>query len=226
MRHALPVFAAATLLMFASTATAKDVDAEDPRNEKRGWNEFGGGGYGKRSYEEEDYPYLAEDDGEYGGVDKRAWNSGFAGGMGKRAWNSGFAGGMGKRAWNSGFTGGMGKRAWNSGFTGGMGKRAWNSGFAGGMGKRAWNSGFAGGMGKRAWNSGFAGKDRPCRSLIVEGFYSYRVAHLLWERNMLTSTSKFRHWPSSQDKFTAKRNFKFGVNISFSRSRWATLYVS
>ena len=23
----------------------------DPRNEKRGWNEFGGGGYGKRSYE-------------------------------------------------------------------------------------------------------------------------------------------------------------------------------
>ena len=61
---------------------------------------------------------MAEDDGEYGGVDKRAWNSGFAGGMGKRAWNSGFAGGMGKRAWNSGFTGGMGKRAWNSGFTG------------------------------------------------------------------------------------------------------------
>ena len=54
-----------------------------------------------------------------------------------------------------------------------MGKRAWNSGFAGGMGKRAWNSGFAGGMGKRAWNSGFAGKDRPCRSLIAEGFYSY-----------------------------------------------------
>ena len=55
--------------------------------------------------------------------------------------------------------------------------------------------------------------------------YTYRVAHLLWERNMLTSTSKFRHWPSSQDKFTAKRNFKFGVNISFSRSRWATLYL-
>ena len=68
--------------------------------------------------QEEDYPYLADEDGEYGGVDKRAWNSGFAGGMGKRAWNSGFAGGMGKRAWNSGFTGGMGKRAWNSGFTG------------------------------------------------------------------------------------------------------------
>ena len=61
---------------------------------------------------------MADEDGEYGGVDKRAWNSGFAGGMGKRAWNSGFAGGMGKRAWNSGFTGGMGKRAWNSGFTG------------------------------------------------------------------------------------------------------------
>merc|ERR1719322_1736822 len=97
--------------MIASTATAKDIDAEDARNEKRGWNEFGGGGYGKRSYEEEDYPYLAEDDGEYGGVDKRAWNSGFAGGMGKRAWNSGFAGGMGKRPWNSGFAGGMGKRS-------------------------------------------------------------------------------------------------------------------
>jgi len=54
----------------------------------------------------------------------------------------------------------------------------------------------------------------------------YRVAHLLWERNMLTSISKFRQRPKSQDKFTAKRNFKFGVNISFSRSRWATLYVS
>lgn len=167
MRHArhgaLPVFTAAALLLIATAATAaKDVGAEDAEAhyEKRGWNEFGGGGYGKRAYEEEDYPYLAADDdveSPYGGVDKRAWNSGFAGGMGKRAWNSGFAGGMGKRAWNSGFTGGIGKRAWNSGFTGGMGKRAWNSGFAGGMGKRAWNSGFAGGMGKRAWNSGFAG---------------------------------------------------------------------
>ena len=52
----------------------------------------------------------------------------------------------------------------------------------------------------------------------------YRVAHLLRERFMLTSNSKFRHWPRSQDKFTAKRNFKFGVNISLSRSRWATLY--
>ena len=51
----------------------------------------------------------------------------------------------------------------------------------------------------------------------------YRVAHLLREGNMLTSTSKFRHRPRSQDKFTAKRNFKFGVNISLSRSRWATL---
>ena len=53
----------------------------------------------------------------------------------------------------------------------------------------------------------------------------YRVAHLLRERNMLSSTSKFRRWPGSEDKFTAKHNFKFGVNISFSRSRWATLYT-
>ena len=53
---------------------------------------------------------------------------------------------------------------------------------------------------------------------------SYRVAHLLWERFMLTSKSKFRHWPGPQDKFTNKRNFKFGVNISPSQSRWATLY--
>ena len=53
---------------------------------------------------------------------------------------------------------------------------------------------------------------------------TYRVAHLLRERFMLTSNSKFRHRPRSQDKFTAKRNFKFRVNISLSRSRWATLY--
>ena len=51
----------------------------------------------------------------------------------------------------------------------------------------------------------------------------YRVAHLLQERNMLTSNSNFRHRPMSQDKVTAKRNFKFGVNTSLSRSRWATL---
>ena len=51
----------------------------------------------------------------------------------------------------------------------------------------------------------------------------YRVAHLLWERNMLTSKSKFRCWPGPEDKLKAKRNFKFGVNISISRSRWATL---
>ena len=51
-----------------------------------------------------------------------------------------------------------------------------------------------------------------------------RVAHLLRERFMLTSNSKFRHRPRSQDRFTAKRNFKFRVNISLSRSRWATLY--
>ena len=51
----------------------------------------------------------------------------------------------------------------------------------------------------------------------------YRVAHLLWERFMLTSNSKFRHRPWSQDKFTAKRNLKFGANISLFRSRWATL---
>jgi len=168
MRHArhgatVVFVAAAASLLIASAGATKDLDAEGeveehPRYAKRGWNEFGGSAYGKRSYEEEDYPYLADDgDSPYEGLDKRAWNSGFAGGMGKRAWNSGFTGGMGKRAWNSGFTGGMGKRAWNSGFTGGMGKRAWNSGFAGGMGKRAWNSGFAGGLGKRAWNSGFAG---------------------------------------------------------------------
>ena len=55
--------------------------------------------------------------------------------------------------------------------------------------------------------------------------YFYRVAHLLRERNMLTSNSKFRHQPRSQDKFTPKRNFKFGINISLSRSRWATLYL-
>ena len=52
---------------------------------------------------------------------------------------------------------------------------------------------------------------------------TYRVAHLLREINMLTSNLKFRCWPRSQDKFTAERNFKFGVNISLSHSRWATL---
>ena len=34
------------------------------------------------------------------------------------------------------------------------------------------------------------------------------------------------HWLRSQDESTAKRNFKFGVNIILSQSRWATLYTS
>ena len=42
---------------------------------------------------------------------------------------------------------------------------------------------------------------------------------------MLTSNSKFRWWPGSEGKLTAKRNFKFGVNIFLSQSRWATLYL-
>ena len=52
----------------------------------------------------------------------------------------------------------------------------------------------------------------------------YRVAHLLRERDMLTSDSKLRWWPGSEGKLTAKRNFKFGVNIIIYKSRWATLY--
>ena len=51
------------------------------------------------------------------------------------------------------------------------------------------------------------------------------MAHLLAEKLMLTSNSKFRHRPGPQDKLTAKRNFKFGVNINLSASRWATLYI-
>ena len=53
----------------------------------------------------------------------------------------------------------------------------------------------------------------------------YRVVHLLRERNMLTSNSKFRWWPGSEGKLTGKRNLKCGVNIILSQSRWATLYV-
>ena len=34
---------------------------------------------------------------------------------------------------------------------------------------------------------------------------------------MLTSNSKIRCWPGSEDELAAKRNFKFGVNISLSR---------
>ena len=40
---------------------------------------------------------------------------------------------------------------------------------------------------------------------------------------MLTSNAKIRWWPGSENKLT-KRNFKCGVNIFLSRSRWATLY--
>ena len=59
-----------------------------------------------------------------------------------------------------------------------------------------------------------------CTQVVV----LYRVAHLLWERFMLTSNSKFRHKPGSQDRLTANHNFNFGVNIFLSQSRWATLY--
>ena len=46
--------------------------------------------------------------------------------------------------------------------------------------------------------------------------FTYRVAHLLWERNMLTPNSKFRCWPMSEEKLTAKHNVNFGVNIFLS----------
>ena len=40
--------------------------------------------------------------------------------------------------------------------------------------------------------------------LLAKNYESfYRVAHLLWERNMLTSDSKFRWWPGSERKLTA-----------------------
>ena len=44
----------------------------------------------------------------------------------------------------------------------------------------------------------------------------YRVAHLLRERNMLTSNSKFHWWPGSEEKLSVKRNFTFVVNIFLS----------
>ena len=48
----------------------------------------------------------------------------------------------------------------------------------------------------------------------VQRCFSHSVyAHLLWERNLLTSNSKFLCWPGSQDKLTAKCNINFGVNI-------------
>ena len=37
----------------------------------------------------------------------------------------------------------------------------------------------------------------------IEVVLHYRVAHLLRERNMLTSNSKFCWWPGSEDKLTA-----------------------
>ena len=55
------------------------------------------------------------------------------------------------------------------------------------------------------------------------GLSKYRVAHLVQERNMLTSDSKIHWWPGTQKKLSAKCNFQFGVNIFLSRSRWATL---
>ena len=41
---------------------------------------------------------------------------------------------------------------------------------------------------------------------------NYRVTHVVTEKLMLTSNSKFRHRPASQDKLIAKRNFRCGVN--------------
>ena len=45
------------------------------------------------------------------------------------------------------------------------------------------------------------------------------------EKIMLTSNSKFRHWPVLLAKLTVKRNFKFGVNINYSATIRVTLYV-
>ena len=52
----------------------------------------------------------------------------------------------------------------------------------------------------------------------------YMVAHLLWERIMLTPNLKLRLAVSFPSDPGHQRNFESDVNISLSRSRWATLY--
>ena len=48
----------------------------------------------------------------------------------------------------------------------------------------------------------------------------YRVAYLLLEKLMLTSQARIIEY-----KLTAKNNFNFGLNIMWSASRRATLYL-
>ena len=51
----------------------------------------------------------------------------------------------------------------------------------------------------------------------------YRVAHLLWERDMLTPNLKLRLVVNLSCDPGQWRNFEFDVNINLSQSRWATL---
>ena len=53
----------------------------------------------------------------------------------------------------------------------------------------------------------------------------YRVAHLLWEKDMFTLNLKLRLAVSLSSGPGQQRNFEFDVNINLSRSRWATLYT-
>ena len=52
---------------------------------------------------------------------------------------------------------------------------------------------------------------------------NYRVTRMVAEKIMLTSKSKFRQRPGQQTNLTAKRNFKFGVNINYSATIRVTL---
>ena len=54
----------------------------------------------------------------------------------------------------------------------------------------------------------------------------YRVAHLLWERIMLTQKLKLRLAVSLSCGLGQQRNLEFDVKVFLSRSRWATLYIS
>ena len=64
-----------------------------------------------------------------------------------------------------------------------------------------------------------------CFAMLAKMVSQYRVAHLLWERNMLTQNLKLRLGVSLFSDPGHPRNLEFDVNIFLSQSRWATLYA-
>ncbi|XP_072159045.1 uncharacterized protein Mip isoform X2 [Bemisia tabaci] len=123
---------------------ASDPDSEgfeEREEEKRGWRDLQGGGWGKRAWENLKSGGWGKRSGSGGCSDseqqsqwKRGWSDLQQAGWGKRGWSDLQGSGWGKRGWSN-LHPGWGKRGWQNLHSSGWGKRAWQN-LQGSWGKR------------------------------------------------------------------------------------------